>query len=111
MAEDKKKEEIVVKAPPKSVTSAEKKAEKAIEKALEEERFGVLQISHKMGVFFSASLLSTGLLFLFVSLYVTITRQIGWIVISSETPLLGLALWVLVGIVNMVGGLLLMGSE
>jgi len=48
----KKEKEIVVRAPSKRVIHPEKKAEKAAEKALEEERFGVLQISHKVGMYF-----------------------------------------------------------
>jgi len=73
MAKKKNKKEIVVHAPSKPVTHPEKKAEKAAEKALEEERFGVLQISHKVGVYFSASTLVSGVLLLCLFTYVTIT--------------------------------------
>ena len=108
--EEKKKKEIVVRAPPKPVTPAEKKAEKAAEKALEEERFGVLKISREVGMLFSASMLTAGVLSLFVFAYSVLTGQTEWIV-SPKTSLLNLALWVFVGIANIVGGLLLMGSE
>jgi hypothetical protein len=107
----KKKKEIVVRAPSKPVTHPEKKAEKAAEKALEEERFGVLRISHKVGVYFSASILVSGVLLLCLFTYVTVTGYVDWIIISPEITFLGLAVWIFVGIVNVVGGLLLMGSE
>jgi len=51
MAENNEKE-IVVRGPSKPATPPEKKAEKDAERALEEERFGVLQISQKVGFYF-----------------------------------------------------------
>ena len=108
---EKEEKEITVKAPPKPVTPPEKKAEKVVEKALEEERFGVLQVSRKFGIYFSASMLVSGVLLLCLFAYVTLTGYIDWIVISPEMPFLGLSVWVFVSIVNIVGGFLLMGSE
>jgi len=107
----KKKKEIVVRAPSKPVIHPEKKAEKAAEKALEEEKFGVLQISHKVGVHFSASILVSGVLLLCLFTYVMVTGYVDWIIISPEITFLGLLVWIFVSIVNIVGGLLLMGSE
>lgn len=103
--------EIVVRAPSKPVIHPEKKAEKAAEKALEEERFGVLQISHKVGMYFSTSILVSGVLLLCLFTYVTVTGYVDWIIISPEITFLGLVVWIFVSIVNVVGGLLLMGSE
>jgi hypothetical protein len=111
MTEDKDKEEIVVKAPSKPVVSPEQKAEKAIEKALEEERFGTLQISNKFGSYFGASAIVAGVILLCLFAYVAITGQAGWISMSSEATVFSLALWVFVGIVNIVSGFLLMGSD
>lgn len=111
MAKEKDKKEIVVPPPPKSVTPREKRAERAAQKALEKERFGVLQISHKVGTYFSASMLVAGALLLCIPTYVIVTGYIDWIVISPEMPFLGLTVWVLAGMINIVGGLLLMGSE
>jgi len=111
MAKKKNKKEIVVHAPSKPVTHPEKKAEKAAEKALEEERFGVLQISHKVGVYFSASTLVSGVLLLCLFTYVTVTGYVDWIIISPEITFLGLVVWIFVSMANIVGGLLLMGSE
>jgi hypothetical protein len=111
MAEDKEKEEIIVKAPSKSVVSPEEKAEKAIEKALEEERFGTLQISNRFGSYFGVSVSFAGVLLLCLFAYASITSQAGLVVLSSEATAFSLVLWVFVGIVNIVSGFLLMGSE
>lgn len=111
MTKKKEKKEIMVRAPSKPVTPPEKKAEKATEKALEEERFGVLKISRKVGTYFSASLLAAGFLLLCLFAYVTVTGQVGWMTMSPEAAYLGFVLWVFVGIINIVGGFLLMGSE
>jgi|GEM_PF-1518844 hypothetical protein len=111
MAMTKKGKEITVKAPPKPVTPEEKKAEKAVEKALEEERFGVLQVSRKVGMYFSASMLVAGALLLCLCAYVIFTGYVEWIVVSPEITFLGFLVWIFVGIVNIVGGFLLVGSE
>ena len=111
MTEDKEKEEIIVKAPSKPVVSPEKKAEKAIEKALEEERFGTLRISNRFGSYFGASVIFAGVLLLCLFAYIGITGQVGWIILSSEATAFSLFLWVFVGLVNIISGLLLMGSE
>ena len=110
MTEGKEKEEIIVKAPSKPVVSPEKKVEKAIEKALEEEKFGTLQISNKVGVYFGASVISAGVLLLCLFVYAAITGQ-AVVILSPKATVLSLTLWVFIGIVNIVGGFLLMGSE
>lgn len=107
----KKEKEIVVRAPSKSVTHPEKKAERAAKKALEEERFGVLQISRKVETYFNASILVSGFSLLCLFTYVTITGYVDWITISPEMTFFGFVVWVFVSIINVVGGLLLMGSE
>jgi len=107
----KKKKEIVVRAPPRPVTQPEKKAEKTREKALEEERFGVLQISHEISTYFSASLLASGVLLLCLFTYVTVTDHADWIIISPSMTFLGIVVWVWVSIISFLGGLLLIGSE
>jgi hypothetical protein len=111
MTEDKDKEEIVVKAPSKSVVSPEVKAEKAIEKALEEERFGTLQISRKFGSYFGISAMVAGVVLLCIFAFVAITGQAGLIGMLSETSAFSIILWVFVGIVNIVSGFILMGSD
>jgi hypothetical protein len=107
----KKKKETVVRAPSKSATPPEKKAEKIAEKALEEERFGVLKISCKIGGFFSLSVLLAGVLLLGLFGYTMMTGHMDWMAISPEPSFLGLVVWIFAGVVNIVGGLLLMGSD
>jgi len=109
--EKEEKEEITVKAPPKPVIPPEKKAEKVAEKALEEERFGVLQVSRKVGIYFSASMLLVGVLLPCLFMYVILTEHIDWIIISPKMNFLVLLLWIFVSIVNIIGGFLLVGSE
>lgn len=106
-----KEKETVVRAPSKPVTPPEKKAERATEKALEEERFGVIRISSKVGTYFSISVLEAGVLLLCLFAYVTVTGQADWMIIAPEMPFLGLVVWIFAGIVNIIGGLLLIGSE
>ena len=107
----KKKKEIVVQAPSKSATPPEKKAEKVAEKALEEERIGVLKISCKAGQCFSVSVLIAGVLLLSLFGYITMTGHTDWMAISPEPSFLTLVVWIFVGVVNVVGGLLLMGID
>jgi hypothetical protein len=111
MATDEEKEEITVKAPSKPVVAQEKKAEKAVQKALEEERFGTLQVSRRIGVYFGALTVVVGVLLLALLAYSGITGQIGGIVLSPRSAVFGFALWVFVGLVNIISGFLLMGSE
>jgi len=111
VTEDKEKKEIIVNAPSKPVVSPEKKAEKAIEKALEEERFGTLQISNRFGSYFGASAIVAGVGLLCIFAFVVITGQVGWISMSSGAAVFSIILWIFVGIVNIVSGFLLMGSE
>ena len=110
MAENNEKE-IVVRGPSKPATPPEKKAEKDAERALEEERFGVLQISQKVGFYFSASILVSGILLLCFSLYVAVAGSADWIMISYEMTFLSRFMWIFVGIMNILSGLLLIGSE
>jgi hypothetical protein len=111
MAEDEEKKEIVVRAPSKPVTPPEKKAEKAMEEALEGERFGVLQVSRRVGELFSASVLITGILLLCFFAYAMFTSEVNWMITSSEITFLGLIVWTLAAIVNIIGGLFLIGSQ
>jgi hypothetical protein len=112
MTEDKEKEEIIVKAPSKTVVSPEKKAEKAVEKSLEEERFEILQSSSRVGAYFGAAVVFVGVLLLCLFAYANITGQVELLVIlSSKATAFSLALWVSVGIMNIISGFFLMGSE
>jgi hypothetical protein len=111
MTTDEEKKEVIVKAPSKSVLSPDKIAKKQTEKALEEERFGVLQISKKVSKYLGITTASVGFLMLGLFAYISTTGQTRGILLSSQTASLSLAVWVLVGLVNVVIGFLFMGSE
>lgn len=115
MTKEKNEEETVVPAPPKPITDQEKKIERDRGKDLESERFGVLQISQKVGKYFSASMLVAGSLLLCIFTYAMVTGDVKWVAVLPEMPFLTyvcvLTLWIFTGIINIIGGLLLMGSE
>lgn len=111
MPEDKKEEEITVKAPSKSVIAPEKIAEKKTERALEEERYGVLQISEKVGKYLGAVSLGTGILLVLLLLYTNFSGQTGlaFLLVGSSLPIT--SLWIFIGLISIICGFLLMGSE
>ena len=111
MTDDEEKGEIIVKAPSKPVVSPEKKAERATEKSLEEERFDILQISNTVGAYFGVAIVFVGFLLLFLFAYIGTTGQAELILLSSQAPTLGLILWVFVGLLNVITGLLLIETE
>ena len=111
MTEDEKEKAIIIQGPSEAITHPDKRAKIAKEKALEEERFGVLQISDKMGTYFSASMFVAGVLLLGVFAHIRLIGLTNWIAPSPDMPFLGLAVWVLISIINIFGGLLLMGSR
>ena len=111
MTENEKEKGIVIQGPSEFITHPDKRAKIAKEKALEEERFGVLQISDKMGTYFSASMLVAGVLLLGVFAHVMLVGLADWITLSPDMPFVGLLVWVLISIINIFGGLLLMGSK
>ncbi|MCW4009079.1 MAG: hypothetical protein NWF05_00455 [Candidatus Bathyarchaeota archaeon] len=111
MADDEdKKAEITVKAPSKSVVAPEKKAERAAERALEEERYNVLQVPKKVGKYLGfASVLLGAALFILLA-YGSLTGQsLMFLSASSAWSIVGL--WIVVGSVSVVTGFLLIGSE
>jgi hypothetical protein len=111
MTADEDAREITVKAPSKPVVSPEKKAEKATEKSLEEERYGVLQIRKKVGEYLGALAASVGVLLLCLIVYTSLTDQTSGILLTARANTFSLGLWIFTGVVNIVVGLLLMGSE
>jgi hypothetical protein len=108
---DDEKKELIVKAPSKPVIAPERKAEKAAEKALEEERYSVLQIPKKVGKYIGISSVSVGVSLLVLLAYAGLTGQSNWIFLSSASSLPIVGLWIVVGIVSVVVGFLLMGSD
>lgn len=111
MTSDEEKKEITVRAPSKPVVSPEKKAEKSTEKALEEERFGVLQVPKKIGRYIGVAEAATGFLLLVLFVLMIATGKTSGIILSSEISPPSLAVWCFVGLINIIVGLLLMGRD
>lgn len=103
--------DLTVKAPSKSFIPAEKKIEKDIEKALEEERFSVLRFPNEIGKYLGVVVVATGILLLSFFAYISITGQTIDILLSMQAGSLGLALWIFVGLINFILGLLFLGRE
>ncbi len=111
MTADEEKKELVVKAPSKPAIAPERKAEKAAEKALEEERYGVLQIPKKVGKYMGISSIAVGISLLVLLVYAGLTGQSDWIFLSSASSLPIVGLWIVVGMISAIVGFLLMGSD
>ncbi len=111
MTADEDVKEITVKAPSKPVVSPEKKAEKETEKSLEEERYGVLQFRKEVGQYIGAAAAGVGVLLLCLIVYTSLTNQTSGILLTAQANTFSLGLWIFTGIINIVVGLLLMGSE
>jgi hypothetical protein len=111
MPADEKKEEITVKAPSRPIITPEKKAEKTAERALEEERYGVFEVPKKIGKYLGAMSLGTGILLIVLLMYASFSGRTNLIFLSlgSSFPIVGL--WIFVGLISIVIGFLLMGSE
>lgn len=104
-------EEITVKAPSKSVLSPEKTAEKKTEKAIEEERFGVLNISYKLGRYLGFTIIGVGFLLFALISYIILTGQITTLIISAELASPIWAFWIFLGLINIIIGFLLISGE
>ena len=111
MTEDQEQKEITVKAPSKQVIDPQKKIEKATEKALEEERYTVLQIPKKAGkiVGYLSTCIGTLLLILLVSASLSIEGN--WAILSSTSSLPIIGVWILTGLISIVIGFVLIGTE
>lgn len=111
MPSDEENREITVKAPSKPVVAPEKQAEKTAEKALEAERFAVLQFPKKISKYMGVAVAVTGILLLFFLVYMTAMGQTSGILLSSESGWLSLVAWGFVGLLNIVVGFLFLGRE
>ena len=111
MTTDDEKKEITVKAPSKPAIAPEKKAEKAAGKALEEERYSVLHIPKKIGKYIGISSVSVGISLFILLAYAGLTGQSNLVFLSSASSLAIIGIWIAVGLVSVVVGFLLMGSE
>ena len=93
------------------MVSPEKKAEKTTQKALEEERFDVLQFPKKIGRYLGVAEAAAGLLLLILFALMTTTGKTSGILLSSETSPPSIAVWCFVGLINVIVGLLFMGRD
>jgi|WetSurMetagenome_2_1015567.scaffolds.fasta_scaffold288647_1 hypothetical protein len=108
---EEKKEEIIVKAPSPSVISTQKKVEKATVKALEEERYNVIHIYKVLGKYFGVLSMCTGAILLIVLAFTVLTAQNRLMFLIFNMPISIVALWVATGLISVVVGFLLMGTE
>lgn len=106
----KKKREIRIFAPFRPTVRPEEAAMKAQQKALEEERFRVLELSRRIGRRFSLLPVIVGASVLITSIYLVITNTV-LMVDSPEIKAFFIALSIFLGVINVVSGLLLMGSD
>lgn len=111
LGSDEEKKEIVVEAPSQSAISSQKKAEKAAVKALEEERYNVIKIHRKLGKYFGVLSASTGGILLLVLAFTMLTDQSKLMFLTANMPVSIVGIWVATGLVSVVVGFLLMGSE
>lgn len=100
----KKKKERRVSAPSRLVKPLEE--EEASKRAMEEERVKVIYVARRFGKFFGGLTIAFGIMLLIVSFYMIMSGQAP---ISSEMKSLFIVLLALLGVVNTVSGLLLMG--
>ncbi len=111
MTEDQEQKEITVKAPSKQVIDSQKKIEKATEIALEEERYSVLQLPKRTGKFIGYLSTCVGTCLLVLLLYASINAESNWALLSSNSSLPIIGVWILTGLTSIVVGFLLLGSE
>jgi len=102
----KKKREIRVSVPSKPIASSEELATKARERIMEEERMEVIHVARRFGKFFGGLTIAFGIILLTLSFYMIMSGQA---IVPSEMKLLFIVFLALLGVVNTVSGLLLMG--
>jgi hypothetical protein len=110
MPEDENRE-VTVRAPSKPVAAPEKQAEKKTEKALEEERYGVLQFPKKISRILGVVVLATGVLLLGLYAYMSATGETGGILLASGSGSASLVVWSVVGLLNIVAGFAFLGRD
>ena len=85
-----------------------RRKKEAQDMTIEEERYGTLEVAEKIGKAFSGLTIGAGILLLLFSIYLIVT---GPLTNSAETKLFFIVMLAFLGIVNTVGGLLLMGRD
>jgi len=102
----KKKREIRVSLPSKPIVSSEGSAMKAKERIMEEERMEVIHAACRVGKFFGGLTIAFGIMLLVLSFYMIMSGQLS---IPSDMKSFFIVFLALLGVVNTVSGLLLMG--
>ncbi len=110
MSSEEEQKEITVKAPSKPSVSAERQSERSLEKALEEERFEVLQFPKKISRYIGLTAIFAGVFLVLVFGYVGLSGQLEGLFLSG-TVFPSLVLWGFVGLLNIVAGFLFLGRE
>lgn len=111
LGNDDEKKEIVVKAPSQPVISSQKKIEKATAKELEEERYNVITIHRKLDKYFGLFSACMGGILLLVLTFTMLTDQSNLMFLTVNMPISIVGIWVAIGLVSIVAGFLLIGSE
>jgi hypothetical protein len=111
LGSDEEKKEIIVKAPSQSVISSQKKAEKATVNALEEERYNVINIHRKLDKYFGVFSACTGGILLIVLAFTMLSDQGKLMFLTANMPVSIVGIWVATGLISVIVGFLLMGSE
>lgn len=108
----KKEREIRIPAPIKPTLRPEEAVIKAQRKALEEERFRVLEFSRRIGKKFGPIPIIVGASLLIISVYLVITDTVLTLLMagSQEIKAFFTVFSILLGVVNVVTGLLLMSD-
>jgi len=102
----KKKRGTRVSLSSKPITPSEESAMKARERIMEEERMKVIHVARRVGKFFGGLTIAFGIILLVLSLYMIASGQAS---LPSEMKSLFVVFLALLGVVNTVSGLLLMG--
>jgi len=100
----KKKRETKVSTVSRLVKPVEE--EKAAKRAMEEEKVKVIHVARRVGKFFGGLTIAFGIMLIVFSLYMIMSGQTPF---PSEMKLLFIVFLALLGVVNTVSGLLLMG--
>lgn len=91
--------------------SSQKKVEKATVKELEEERYNVITIHRKLDKYFGILSACMGAILLLVLAFTMLTDQSNLMFLTVNMPISIVGIWVAVGLVSVVVGFLLIGSE
>lgn len=111
MAEDQEKKEVIIKAPAKQIIDSQRKIEKATEEALEEERYTVLQWPKRFSKYIGYTSTAIGALLFVLLCASSLSAEANWAVLSSQASLPIIGIWILTGLVSVIVGFLLIGSE